>query len=356
MRSDSTETNLGTDMTAPESRVMTQRVAYGALAIMIVVSVFLVDVTIARLCERPDTVLPASVLEGKLGSFFDTLLDGPIGSLCRRGSALPLFTILVMLLGTAEFVRLARDKGINPHSTLIYVMVALMNFAPWFSAAGWLGSRPNHVEGMYWSIIAVAMATIGAAVTAVRRGRPEGMFRDIGATLTIILLLGFLGSFTLQLRCDRDIPGQEGAWLLLIVVLVTKASDIGAYFVGSTIGRRKLAPQISPGKSVEGMIGGLVASALVATGIVLSGASRTFCLGGDGQGFQAIWQPVLFGIAIAATGQLGDLLESCFKRDAGSKDSGKLLPRFGGILDLIDSPVVAIPVAWFLLTEVWPIA
>jgi phosphatidate cytidylyltransferase len=86
----------------------------------------------------------------------------------------------------------------------------------------------------------------------------------MAATLLMVFYVGFLGSFGLQLRCGRDIPGQEGAWLLLITLLVTKASDIGAYFVGTTMGRHKLIPGISPAKSIEGAVGGLMASALVA--------------------------------------------------------------------------------------------
>lgn len=332
-----------------------QRTAYGLLVILVLVTIFLCDVAISQACEPSDTFLEGAGAAGVVGSMVNTIIDGRIGDLLSRGSVLPLFVLAMMLAGAVEFIRLARVNGANPCAPVVYVMVTALVASPWLSAAGWLGTRPAHVEGLYWTVIAMVAAGVAMAVVTVRRGRPEGAFLDIGATLTIIFFLGFLGSFPLQLRCDRDIPGQEGAWLLLIVVLVTKASDIGAYFVGTAMGRHKLAPGISPGKSVEGLVGGLAASAGVAVAIAATGMSRSFCVTVDGTAFSGLWQPFLFGLALSITGQVGDLLESCFKRDAGSKDSGKVIPRFGGILDLVDSPVLAIPVGWFLLTEVWSV-
>jgi phosphatidate cytidylyltransferase len=239
---------------------------------------------------------------------------------------------------------------------LAYVTVAALILAPWLSASGWLGHRPMHVAGIYWVLIAVAASGVWLVFATVLRGDPENTFRDVGATMVVIVYVGLLGSFATQLRCSQDIPAQEGAWLLLILVFVTKCSDIGAYFVGSAIGRHKLAPTISPGKSIEGTLGGLAASALAATVIAFSGASESFRLAtGIGSGFSAAWQPAAFGIIVAVSAQTGDLFESCFKRDAGSKDSGQIFPRFGGILDLLDSLLPTLAVGWFLLTTVWRI-
>ena len=133
---------------------------------------------------------------------------------------------------------------------------------------------------------------------------------------------------------------------------MTMASVIGAFFVGTKFGRHKLRPTVSPAKSVEGMAGGLVASALAAVLFALATPGGSFVIAHDG-GFPMAWRAAVFGLALTAAGQLGDLVESCFKRDAGLKDSGRVIPCFGGILDLIDSPVLAMPVAWFLLTGVW---
>ena len=189
--------------------------------------------------------------------------------------------------------------------------------------------------------------------------------------MLLIVYLGFFGSFGLQLRCGRDAPDQAGLWLLLLVLLVTKASDIGGYFVGSTLGRHKLVPSISPGKSIEGTIGGIVASAAAAALLVMAATPASLSLtqgaaGPDPLGLRSatllladlprgspLVRAAILGGCLSIAGLLGDLVESSFKRDACVKDSGKVIPRFGGILDLVDSPLFAVPVGWFLLTSVW---
>ncbi|MCP4379805.1 MAG: phosphatidate cytidylyltransferase, partial [bacterium] len=113
--------------------------------------------------------------------------------------------------------------------------------------------------------------------------------------------------------------------------------DIGAYFTGSAIGKHKLIPWLSPGKSWEGLIGGLVTAAGVSILIThLAGLEI------------AIWQSAIFGVVIGLAGQFGDLCESLLKRSAKLKDSSKMVPEFGGILDIIDSPLLAAPVAYAL--------
>ena len=329
---------------------MGQRVRYGTFAILVVVTAFALDVSVAEGSRE---------------------LEGAWGALLRRGSLIPALFVVVALCGATELCRLMRAAGARPHRAFAHLMVAALVVTPWLSAAGWLGSGPAQVEGLYWQVVLLIVACTGAGVLSVARGRPDGALRDFGATLTIVLYLGFLTSFGLQLRCGCDIPGQAGAWLLLVTLLVTKASDIGAYFTGTLFGRHKLAPLISPGKSVEGALGGLLASALVAWSFGSAPSLATalfpdrFFVGefveiagsfasaqGRGEISPGI-RAILFGLSLSLVGQVGDLLESCFKRDAGIKDSGKVLPRFGGILDLIDSPVLALPVAWLLLTVVW---
>ena len=95
---------------------------------------------------------------------------------------------------------------------------------------------------------------------------------------------------------------------------------------------------------------GVVTQSLLA---LLAEATRSFGAESVPGAMHPILRGGVFGLVLSAVGQFGDLLESCFKREAGAKDSGNILPRFGGILDLIDSPVLAMPVAWFLLTYVW---
>jgi len=201
----------------------------------------------------------------------------------------------------------------------------------------------------------LAVAVVGTGVWAVVRRDPQNSLRDSAATMLLILYLGFAVSFALHIRCGRGSVGPAGAWLLLMTILVTKASDIGAYFVGTFIGRHKLIPGISPGKSVEGAVGGLIASALVALlfASLCTDVIHSLSIRNHPTAISPIVRALLFGLALSAAGQIGDLVESCFKRDSGVKDSSNLIPRYGGILDMIDSPVFAMPVAWFLLTTVW---
>ncbi len=329
---------------------MGQRLVYGTLAIFVLLMVVTLDVVVAEWAEA---------------------LDGALGDLLQRGSILPICILVIMLFAAAELGRLLRAKGARPLMLFAHLMIAALVLTPWLSAAVWLGSGPAQVEGLHWQVVWLAVAVIGTGILLIVRGNPEGTLRDTGATLTLIFYLGFLSSFGVQLRCGRDIPAQDGAWLLLIAVLTTKSSDIAAYFAGSAFGRHKLAPSISPAKTVEGAFGGLLGAALIAAlfasasslasaiglggpaGTLVDEITRSFSITRHPSAFSPVWRGVLFGLLLSAVGQIGDLLESCFKRGADTKDSGKIIPRFGGILDLIDSPVMAMPVAWFLLSVVW---
>jgi phosphatidate cytidylyltransferase len=145
-----------------------------------------------------------------------------------------------------------------------------------------------------------------------------------------------------------DAPGgftvASGALLLMLPLLATWASDIGAYAVGRAVGRHKLIPSVSPGKTVEGAIGGLIASVAVAwlfADFVLRPAAQL--------GFK--WNPwgiVFFGAVVGVAAQIGDLAESLLKREAGVKDSSRVLPGHGGVLDRLDSLFFVLPVAYLM--------
>lgn len=164
--------------------------------------------------------------------------------------------------------------------------------------------------------------------------------RDLTTTLTdaAVSLLGifYLGWFLGHLILLRNF--DQGEYLIFFLFLVTWAGDTGAYYVGKGFGRHRLAPNVSPNKTVEGAIGGWVASVLVAVlarwwFLPLISVSDSLVLGG------------LLGIV----GQLGDLTESMFKRGAGVKDSGQFLPGHGGVLDKLDSLIFTAPVLYYYL-------
>jgi phosphatidate cytidylyltransferase len=132
---------------------------------------------------------------------------------------------------------------------------------------------------------------------------------------------------------------QLGNWLILSVMVLVWAADIGAYFSGRAFGKRKLAPQVSPGKSWEGVYGGLAVSLAIT---LVVGINR-------GWGFGQLLLGLLGAALVVMSSVIGDLTESMFKRRAGIKDSSNLLPGHGGVLDRIDSLTAAIPVFAVLL-------
>jgi phosphatidate cytidylyltransferase len=130
----------------------------------------------------------------------------------------------------------------------------------------------------------------------------------------------------------------EGKYFLLYFILVTKFSDMGAYAVGSLIGRHKMIPRISPGKTWEGFGGAIVVS---------TGASLVFVhfFGAHMFGMNPL-HAIILGMVLSSTAVIGDLIESLFKREAGVKDSGHLFPGIGGILDLLDSLLFNAPIMY----------
>jgi len=140
---------------------------------------------------------------------------------------------------------------------------------------------------------------------------------------------------------------ESGHWLILLVVLVVAGADVGAFFTGRALGRRKLAPAVSPGKTVEGLIGGLATVLVVASLFLYVSPAH------QSHGWQ--WLVVVSITAVASV--LGDLVESMVKRHRGVKDSGTILPGHGGMLDRIDSLSAALPVftlLYLLLVEAGP--
>lgn len=256
---------------------------------------------------------------------------------------------LIALLGAAEFCRLARQAGHHPSLPWILATVGLMVASPWLAAPaiaprlaplGTLGAVLARLDAAL-----PAFALLGTGGLMVRRQRTAGAVADFAVNLAVIFYIGFLGSFAVRLRCWP--PGALGAWVLLATLLVVKVTDIGAYFAGLSFGRRLLIPKISPKKTWEGLFGGLVAASISSACLFRVAVPITW---EDGtQAWLTAPQAVVFGLVMAVVGQLGDLVESVFKRDSGVKDSSKLIPTFGGILDLIDSPLACLPVAYGLL-------
>jgi phosphatidate cytidylyltransferase len=139
--------------------------------------------------------------------------------------------------------------------------------------------------------------------------------------------------------------------LVLYLIVVVKASDVGAYFVGSSIGRHKMFPRISPGKTWEGLAGGLASGILASAVCFWFLRGRVTCTGSVefGKLTLSFFHAWILGGLLAGIGVIGDLVESLLKRSAGLKDSGRLFPGMGGILDVLDSLLFAAPALYFYM-------
>lgn len=180
-------------------------------------------------------------------------------------------------------------------------------------------------------VVAAVAAALVAVSRADRFGIPVLAAEAAGALSGLLIGLG-AGSFAALSSLP---PVEEGTSRIALLMAVVISSDVFAYFVGHAIGRHKLAPLVSPGKTVEGAIGGLVGAAIASAVI----ATRLF------KG-QSVGLVVTIGVLVAIAGIVGDLLESLFKRYVGAKDSGTLFPGHGGALDRMDAFILAAPLLY----------
>ena len=184
-----------------------------------------------------------------------------------------------------------------------------------------------------WELLFIVLALVSLFILQFKRPDNSQAIVGISTTLFGILYISWFFSFLIKIRY---LPQGQG--YLIAILLITKSSDIGAYLIGSKFGKHKLIPRISPNKSVEGSLGGLVFSS--ATAVV----GRAFL------GFSCV-HAALLGLALGILAELGDLSESLIKRDCKVKDSGILFPGMGGVLDLIDSLLFTAPVFYFYMSS-----
>ncbi|UCD49153.1 MAG: phosphatidate cytidylyltransferase [Phycisphaerales bacterium] len=256
-----------------------------------------------------------TVLDGWLdGSATVTAADDkPI-----QGTLLAILLVLVLGLAVVEFSRLVASKDLVVVLPAAVVGVVLVSTT-------WYWPQVLGVEPHVYLLLSLALSLLGAMVGHYRRCGVGGALANCGATSLAVAYLGGLGAFVLAVRVEF------GLWQVLMLMCVVKASDIGAYTFGKLFGKHKFSPRVSPGKTWEGLAGAMG----VALGVSLAFAALF--------GTMSWWQAMIFGPAFAVIGQMGDLAESMMKRDAGQKDSSNRVPGFGGILDVIDSPLVAAP-------------
>jgi phosphatidate cytidylyltransferase len=244
---------------------------------------------------------------------------------------------IIALLCAGEYFRGLRSRGFRPNAVVGYVAVVILQFAAWNVSRGQLGQLLP---------ILLVVLTIATLILQVLRREQEPL-ANLGVTFFGVVYIGWLLSYLVQIR---SISGQldpwgpfptlaKGAWLVLYLLLITWLNDTGAYLVGARLGKTQLAPKLSPKKTVEGAIGGLMFATLTAVGV--------------GWWLKLPWQhTIILGPLLGALAQIGDLCESALKRDLGIKDFGGIMPGHGGLLDRFDSILFTAPIAYYYLAFV----
>ncbi len=245
----------------------------------------------------------------------------------------PLFVLMAaaaMALGLYEFYVLAARKEVKPDASAGFLGAAGLFTIFYFATPDPRGRLDTQTIAMF--LIAL---TIGTLVSVTFRGAPfDKMIAAAAITIIGVLYVVFLGGHLVALRNGFEQP--LSAHLLSFFFLVLMGADTAAYYIGRAIGKHKLAPKISPGKTWEGLAGGIVAALAFAT-LAHFWFFRELPLK---------WALPLAGV-MAILGILGDLTESALKRGAGAKDAAKILPGHGGILDRLDSLLFSAPLLYY---------
>ena len=249
--------------------------------------------------------------------------------------------LLVTLLASGEFIRLTTIEDLRPRAGFVRLgslLIVMASGGPYLFANSLFDCPLSYLGIAMLAFISVCFfATLAEIVFYKNEKNP---IPRLGLTVLGIFYVGMLIGMLTLLRFVSDDSWKSLP--LISLILTVKMSDIGAYTVGRLVGKHHLAPQLSPGKTIEGVVGGLL-----------------FGLGGSYFSFRVLptwmqlqapsldgWLIVLYGLLMGLTGVVGDLAESLIKRSTGHKDSSGWLPGFGGVLDLMDSLLLAAPASY----------
>ena len=249
--------------------------------------------------------------------------DKPVQSTGRlpAGTILGILIAVLIILAQLEFSNLA--KAVN-----LIIFTPVSTIASILLAGTWYWPQLIEIPPRLYLFFLSAFALLGLLLYQYACYGTQSILANCGAACFSIIYLGLLNGFVLAIRIDL------GLWPLLMFVFVVKSADIGAYAIGTLFGKHKFSPKISPAKTWEGMAGAAATAMVVA--LVFAGCFDIMIW----------WEALIFGFCFALIGQAGDLAESMIKRDAEQKDSANKVPGFGGVLDIVDSPLVAAPFAY----------
>ena len=252
-----------------------------------------------------------------------------------------LIIVFLALAGLAEFYGLAGKRGLACFKWCGLLGGALLMVGTFLDLIGHIGTQGSPARVNDFETGFIILFVLGLCVRQLVSKSSAAGITAIATTLLGLMYVPWLLNFIQKINFFPDV---EGKFFLLYFILVTKFSDMGAYSVGSLIGRHKMIPRISPGKTWEGFAGAILVS---------TAASLVFVhfFGGRMAGMNFLHATIL-GIVLSVTAVIGDLIESLFKREAGVKDSGSLFPGIGGILDLLDSLLFNAPIMYLYLRHI----
>ena len=270
---------------------------------------------------------------------------GGVAGLCwadyyaaTAGNWLFFLAMPLSMAASGELIGMLRRRGWQPAAWPIYAgTIAIVG-------SNWLPRLPGPKTVGAFDAPAIAFALSVAlvfVVEMVRYGEPGTSTLQLAISVLTLAYVGWLFTFLVELRVlgDRD----AGMAALASLVIVVKMCDIGAYTVGRLVGRHKMTPRLSSGKTWEGLVGGL------AFACIGSFCSFEFLLPrvtDTTSRSPAVSAWIIFGVVVGIAGVLGDLAESLLKRDLGCKDSSTWMPGFGGVLDVLDSLLFAAPIGY----------
>lgn len=260
------------------------------------------------------------------------LLPVGMAAILAGGWYLTALVAIFMGLSAWEYVNLSRAGGFQPAGVLVIIGTLSLIVA----------RNLNGFESSAWLMSLLILVAMTFHLVAYEGGRDKAG-TDFGVTLGGIFYIGWLGAYFISLR---NLP--EGKWWILVVLPAVWFADTGAYFIGKRFGRHFLSPRLSPKKTWEGYLGGLLVSVPL-TALI----AAIWRVGAGPDSAITVLRGALIGLVMGIFPTLGDLGESMFKRQVGVKDSGNILPGHGGAFDRIDSWLWAAVLGYYMIWWLW---
>lgn len=256
-------------------------------------------------------------------------------------TALYIFMNIVLATATWEFYRICEVRGLRTYKVWGTIGTVALISGSWFVFGMERYRRPTDFPALAYEfdILILVVFALGVFLRQFPQKENPQAITTMAVTLLGLIYVAWLGNFITRI----NFSSIHGRYLVMYLVVVTKFTDIGAYLVGSSLGRHKMIPRISPKKTWEGTAGGLL-FALVASVLMVWSMPDTLAVSGLN-----LKHAVVLGLVLGAAAVVGDLAESLIKREAGVKDSGTILPGHGGALDLVDSLLFTAPLLYVYL-------